>query len=151
VRPENDGTWVRHPSKIGGLFLSISNTYPCILGSAAKQGPAQNIGFSFLLTGARGGFEGPRKAPLGYPWAFPGPPWASRRPPGPKTNQSKKPGNLKELTEQRSRTAPDLRKTNTCNSQNGPACPWSFRSKAQEISASHQRSTASCTRSKSDS
>ena len=36
--------------------------------------------------------------PLGYPWAF-GPPGASRRLPGPKTNQSKKPKNLKELTE----------------------------------------------------
>jgi hypothetical protein len=30
---------------------------------------------------------GPLKVPLGYPWAFPGPP---ERPPGPKTNQSKK-------------------------------------------------------------
>ncbi len=38
--------------------------------------------------------------PLGYPWAFPGPPGASRGPQGPKTNQSKKPRNLKELTEQ---------------------------------------------------
>ncbi len=38
--------------------------------------------------------------PLGYPWAFPGPPGISRRPPGPKTNQSKKPKNLKDLTEQ---------------------------------------------------
>ncbi len=37
--------------------------------------------------------------PLGYPWALPGPPGASRRLPGPKTSQSRKPKNLKELTE----------------------------------------------------
>ena len=47
-----------------------------------------------------GASGGPWKAPLGYPWVFPGPPGASRRPPGPKTKQSKKPRNLKELTEQ---------------------------------------------------
>ena len=46
-----------------------------------------------------GGSGGPREAPLGYPWAFPEPPGASRRPTGPKTNQSKKPRNLKGLTE----------------------------------------------------
>ena len=46
-----------------------------------------------------GGSGGPREAPQSPPWAFPGPPGASRRPPGPKTNQSKKPRNLKELTE----------------------------------------------------
>ena len=40
---------------------------------------------------------GPQKVPLGYPWAFPGPP---ERPPGPKTNQSKKHRNLKEMIEQ---------------------------------------------------
>ncbi len=39
-------------------------------------------------------------APLGYLWAFPGPPGASRMPLGSKTNQSNKPRNLKELTEQ---------------------------------------------------
>jgi hypothetical protein len=44
------------------------------------------------------GVRGPREAPLSYPWAFPGPPRASRRPPGNKTNQSNKPKNLKELT-----------------------------------------------------
>ncbi len=38
--------------------------------------------------------------PMGFPWAFPGPPGAPRRPPGPKTNQSNKPKNLKELAEQ---------------------------------------------------
>ncbi len=37
---------------------------------------------------------------MGYPWAFPRPPGASRRPPVPETNQSKKLRNLKELTEQ---------------------------------------------------
>ncbi len=47
-----------------------------------------------------GGSGGPREAPQSHPWAFPGPPGASRRPPGPKTNPSKKPKNLKELTEQ---------------------------------------------------
>ncbi len=49
---------------------------------------------------APGGSGGPREAPLGYPWAFPGPPGAFRRPPGPKTNESKKLRNVKELTEQ---------------------------------------------------
>ncbi len=44
--------------------------------------------------------EAPRRPPLGYPWAFPGPPRAPRRPPEHKTTQSKKPRNLKELTEQ---------------------------------------------------
>ncbi len=38
--------------------------------------------------------------PLGCPWAFPGRPEASQRPPGLKTNQSNKPRNLKELIEQ---------------------------------------------------
>ncbi len=42
-----------------------------------------------------GASGGPRKVPLGYLWAFPGPPEASRKPPGPKTNQSKNPRNLK--------------------------------------------------------
>ncbi len=37
--------------------------------------------------------------PPGYPWAFPGPPGACRRPSGRKRTQSKKPKNLKELTE----------------------------------------------------
>ena len=46
-----------------------------------------------------GGSGAPREVPEGPPWAFPVPPGASRRPPGPKTNQSKKPRNLKELTE----------------------------------------------------
>ena len=45
-------------------------------------------------------FGGPREAPQSPSWAFPGPPGASRGPPGPKTNQSKKLRNLKELTEQ---------------------------------------------------
>ncbi len=57
------------------------------------------MGLGFFDPGL-GASEGPRKVPLGYPWAFPGPPEASRRSPGPKTNQSKKPRNLKELTEQ---------------------------------------------------
>ncbi len=38
--------------------------------------------------------------PQSPPWAFPGPPGASRKPPGPKTDQSKKPRNLKELIKQ---------------------------------------------------
>ncbi len=38
--------------------------------------------------------------PLGYPWAFPEPPGASRRPPGPKTNPRKKPRNLKAFIKQ---------------------------------------------------
>ncbi len=55
-----------------------------------------------------GASGGPRKVSLGYPWAFPGPPEASRRPPGPKTDQSKKPRNLKELTERWRRVGKDL-------------------------------------------
>ncbi len=34
-----------------------------------------------------GASGGPRKVPLGVPWAFPGPPGASKKPPGPKTNR----------------------------------------------------------------
>ncbi len=48
---------------------------------------------------------GHREAPQSPPWAFPGPPRASRRPPGPKTNQSERPRNLKELIMQWSRSA----------------------------------------------
>ncbi len=55
--------------------------------------------FRFCDSGS-GNSGGPREAPKSHPWAFPGPPGASRRPPGPKANQSKKPINLKELTEQ---------------------------------------------------
>ncbi len=54
-------------------------------------GPCKKYGFLNLFTRI-----------LGAPGA-PGAPGASRRPPGPKTNQSKKPRNLKELTEQWSR------------------------------------------------
>ena len=44
--------------------------------------------------------EAPGRPPQSYPWAFPGPPEASRRPPGPnKTTQSKKKKHLKILTE----------------------------------------------------
>ena len=46
-----------------------------------------------------GGSGGTREAPLSYPSAFPGSPGASRKPPGPKTNQSKKIKNLKEFTD----------------------------------------------------
>ncbi len=42
--------------------------------------------FCFVDPGS-GASGAPRRVPLGYPWAFPGPPGASRRPPGPKTNQ----------------------------------------------------------------
>ena len=45
--------------------------------------------------------------PLGFPRAFPGPPGAPRRPPAPKTNQSKKTINKRELTEQWSPGARD--------------------------------------------
>jgi hypothetical protein len=37
-------------------------------------------GFRFFDPGP-GASGGPRKVSLGYPWAFPGPPGASRRPP----------------------------------------------------------------------
>ncbi len=57
------------------------------------------MAFRFFDAGP-GASEGPRKVPLGYPLAFPGDPGASRRPPGPKTKQTKKPRNLNELTEQ---------------------------------------------------
>jgi hypothetical protein len=43
---------------------------------------------------------GSREAPEGPPWAFPRPLGASRRPPGPETNQSKRPRNLKEFLKQ---------------------------------------------------
>ncbi len=36
-----------------------------------------------------GASGGPRKVPLGFPWAMPGSPGATRRPPGPQTNQTK--------------------------------------------------------------
>ncbi len=65
---------------------------------AAQWGPATTYGFLFFLTRAPGASGGPRKVPLGYPGAFPGPPGASRRPPGPKTNQQKL-RNLKEVAE----------------------------------------------------
>ncbi len=39
----------------------------------------------------------PREVPEGPPWAFPGPPGASRRSPGPTTSENKKPKNLKDL------------------------------------------------------
>ena len=42
--------------------------------------------------------RGPREGPQSYPWAFQGPPEASRRHPGPKTIQSKKIRHLKILT-----------------------------------------------------
>ncbi len=49
---------------------------------------------------------GPREVPLGYPWAFLGPPGASQRPLGPTTNQSNKTRNLNKLTEQWNRLWP---------------------------------------------
>ncbi len=48
----------------------------------------------------QGGSGGPRETPQSPPWAFPGRPGASRRSPGPKTNQCKKPRNLKALIKQ---------------------------------------------------
>ena len=60
----------------------------------------QNVWVFRFLTRA----PGPREASERSPWAIRGPsqgsPGASRRPPEPKTNQSKKHRNLKELTEQ---------------------------------------------------
>ncbi len=71
-------------------------------------GPCQKYGcFRFFDRGPSGS-GGPREAPLGYLWAFPGPPGASRRPPGPKTNRSKKHRNPKELIEQWSQRWVDL-------------------------------------------
>ena len=64
-----------------------------------KRAPQQIWVFRFFGLGP-GGSEGPREAPQSPPWAFPGPPGASRRPPGPKTNKSKKHRNLKELIKQ---------------------------------------------------
>jgi hypothetical protein len=76
-------------------------------GLGRSMGPCKKYWFSCFLTRAPGPREAPRKVPLGYPWAFRGPPGASRRPPGPKTNQSKKHRNLKEVTEQWSPIAPE--------------------------------------------
>ena len=56
---------------------------------------SKKYGFLGFLTRARWGSGGPREAPQSPPWAFPGPPGASRRSPGPKTNQIKKPRNPK--------------------------------------------------------
>ncbi len=54
----------------------------------------------FFDPGPRGS-GGPAGGPPPSPsWALPGPPGASRRPPGPKTNEGKKSGNLKKLIEQ---------------------------------------------------
>ncbi len=61
--------------------------------------PQQVWVFRFFGPGPRGS-GGPREAPEGPPWAFPGPPEASRGRPGPKTNESNKPRILKELIEQ---------------------------------------------------
>ncbi len=73
----------------------------CRLGRSV--GPCKSYGFLTFFDPGLGGSVGPREAPLGYLSAFPGPPGASRRPPRPKTNQSQKPRNLKELAEQWSR------------------------------------------------
>ncbi len=78
--------------------MDATKPYKCIGfgASLGLSGALQKILIFYPGPGASGG---PRKVPLGHPWAFPGPPEASRRPPGPKTNQSKKPRYLKELTE----------------------------------------------------
>ncbi len=45
--------------------------------SAAQSGPGKVWFFKSFLNRA-GGSGGPREAPLDYPWAFPGPPEATR-------------------------------------------------------------------------
>ncbi len=62
--------------------------------------PANKYCFCSLFEPGPGGSGGPREAPRSPAWAFPGPPGASRMPPGPKTNQSKKSRSLAKLIEQ---------------------------------------------------
>ncbi len=59
------------------------------------MGPCKKYGFLGFLTRA----PGPREAPGRPPGLSVGLPGASRRPPGPKTNHSKKPRNLNKVTE----------------------------------------------------
>ena len=67
--------------------------------------------------------RGPREGPQSYPWAFQGPPEASRRHPGPKTIQSKKLRHLKILTERWS-----IRSLLICSAVPGAAAPQQGRS-----------------------
>ncbi len=90
----NTGPGVAPVSCIHGAGFVTPRTYRPL--SRALQ---KTLVFRFFEP-APGGSGGPREAPLSYPWAFLGPSGASRRPPGPKTNQSEKTRNLKELTEQ---------------------------------------------------
>ncbi len=107
------------PSPRNGLRIGLSGKV-CLRAGTVGNGPSPNLGrrpppnrpklkaiFSRPLSRALqkvwvfrlfdpgpGPSGGPRKVPLGYPWAFPRHPEASRRPPGPKTNQSQKPRNV---------------------------------------------------------
>ncbi len=106
LHPEARPTDVRASSRDSSCktknFLSLARSRP--LDKALQR----VWGFRFFDPGP-GGSGGSREAPQSPPWAFPGPPGASRRPPGPKTNQSEKPRNLTELIKQWSRSAAQLR------------------------------------------
>jgi hypothetical protein len=66
-----------------------------VLRRRRSVGPCKKDGFLGFLTRVRGGSGGPREASQSHLSGFRGLSWASRRPPGPKTNQSKK---LKNIT-----------------------------------------------------
>ncbi len=83
----------QHSPSICGIIMLILLQSVQRLGRSV--GPCKKYWFlGFCYPGPEGS-GGPREVPLSHPWAFPVPPGASRRPPGPKTKQSQKLRNLK--------------------------------------------------------
>jgi hypothetical protein len=76
------------PGKLLEILLRVATSTRPLNRARSKYG------FLGFLTRARGRSGGPREAPQSPARAFPGSPRASRRPPGPKTNQRNKSRNL---------------------------------------------------------